>query len=91
MKKSQYSPAIPHDLHITTQYKGLATELIKDGQVFYENLDRLNLTEAWLVGELAKINIANTNDVFYASLNTDGIIFVDLKRANPPNMQKPED
>lgn len=66
-------------------------ELIKDGRVFHENLDRLNLSEAWLMAQLAKMNIENVNNVFYASLNTDGTMFVDLKRTDPPHLQKIED
>lgn len=79
-KRSQYMPVTPHDLHLSTQYKGLATELIYDGQVVKPNLDAVHLSEAWLRGELAKQGIGSEKVVALALLGTDGTLFVDRYR-----------
>lgn len=91
MKKSQYNPVTPRDLQMTTKYKGLSTEIIKDGQVLEQNLVQNNLSFAWLYNELHKQNINNLNEVFYAALNTDGSLYIDLNKDNLHYTQKVED
>jgi uncharacterized membrane protein YcaP (DUF421 family) len=77
LKRSQNLPVTPKDLKLPTQYKGLGTELIYEGQVITANLDRVNLSPAWLQQELSKQGIANLAEVTLAVLGTDGTLFVD--------------
>jgi uncharacterized membrane protein YcaP (DUF421 family) len=77
--KSQKRPVIPEDLKIPTQYEGLSIDLIVDGAVMYENLSKVNLNEAWLKEELSKYNINNLNDVFFATLDTQGKLYYQKK------------
>lgn len=91
LKKSQYLPLTPDDMNLSTKYKGLSTEIIKDGQVLEQNLKQNNLTWDWLEQELKKRNISNISDIIYAALNTSGVLYVSLKKSNLKYIQKVED
>jgi uncharacterized membrane protein YcaP (DUF421 family) len=78
--KSQKRPATPADLHVSTAYSGPATALIEDSQVLTENLQHVGLSREWLLGELARQGIADTSEVFYAELNTDGSLYIDRRQ-----------
>jgi uncharacterized membrane protein YcaP (DUF421 family) len=91
LKKSQNLPLTPYDMNITTEYKGISTELIKDGQLLEQNLVQRNLTIDWLKGELKKQNINNVNDVFYAAVNSKNGLYISLKKSKLKNVQKVED
>lgn len=77
LKKSQCQPVTPADLHIATTFKGISTELVQEGQIIDQNLKQLNLDEQWLLDELRKKGIADLKQVVYASLDTEGNLYVD--------------
>lgn len=70
--KSQKRPVQPSDLQIPTEYEGPPHTLIIDGQILHDNLNKLNLDEKWLTGELSKFNIYDPAQVFFAALDTAG-------------------
>lgn len=43
----------------------LPTEVVSDGQLIYENLVELELTEEWLMKKLKKQNVQSVEDVFF--------------------------
>lgn len=75
--KSQYAPLTPNDLKIATNYQGITTELIYDGVVIEENLKRVNLDRDWLDSQLKSLKIKSPGEVFLATLNTEGELYVD--------------
>ncbi len=77
LKKSQYQPVTPNDLQLSTEYQGVPTELIIEGKVIYGNLDQINKDITWLQQELNKQGINNMEQVFYATLSSNGQLFVD--------------
>ncbi|MCW2279391.1 DUF421 domain-containing protein [Heliophilum fasciatum] len=77
--KSQKRPVTPSDLGLSTPYEGVPVSLIIDGQVLQKNLDKVNLTEQWLKTELSKFNVAHFEDVFFASIDTEGKLYYQLK------------
>lgn len=91
LKKSQNLPVTPKDLGISTIYKGLSSEIIRDGQIVEQNLRQNNLTHQWLLDELSRRNIKRVEDVFLATLSADGKLYVDLRRDNPGYVQEVED
>lgn len=91
LKKSQYNPATPHDMGINTQYKGISSEIIKDGDVMEQNLKQNNLSIDWLFQELNKQKINKISDIAYATLNTDGSLYIDKRNDNLQYVQKVED
>lgn len=91
LKKSQNLPLTPADMNIATEYKGISTELIKDGKLIEQNLVQKNLTLDWLKTELKKQNVNNIKDVFYAAVNTKNSLYVSAKNSNLQDVQKVED
>lgn len=73
--KSQKRPTTPSDLSIQTQYEGLPTNLIIDGNINHDNLKKVKLTEDWLKKELKKFGLNDVKDVLFCSLDTDGSLF----------------
>lgn len=91
LKKSQHLPLTPKDMNMSTKYKGLSTEIVKDGQILEQNLLQNNVTHEWLMNELKNRNISQLTDVVYAALNTDGVLYVSIKQDNLKYIQKVED
>lgn len=91
LKKSQYLPLTPKDLNISTKYKGVSSEIIRDGSIVEQNLKQNNLAHEWLYNELSSRNIKNIREVFLATLSTDGNLYVDLRNDNPSYIQEIED
>lgn len=79
--KSQKRAVQPEDLQIQTKYEGLPTTLIIDGRINYDNLKKINLDENWLKTELSKFGINDIKEIFFASLDTLGNLFFQLKTA----------
>lgn len=77
--KSQARPVRPQDLKIDTQYEGLPVMVIEDGNILEDNLEENNLDSKWLEKELKKQGIHDVNEVFAATLDTQGRLFVSKK------------
>jgi uncharacterized membrane protein YcaP (DUF421 family) len=91
LKKSSHHTVTCKDLGLDTDYKGLAAEIIKDGEVLEQNLKQNNLDFSWLYSELRKQGIDDISRVMLATLNSDGSLYLDLKEHNPDYTQKVED
>jgi len=91
LKKSQYIPITPEELGISTNYKGVSSEIIRDGKIVHQNLRQNKLSHEWLYNELSSRGIKRLEDVFLATLSTDGNLFVDLRSDNPSYIQEVED
>ena len=76
--KSQNRPLTPKDLDLDTQYEGLATELILEGQILESSLESNDLSVDWLMHKLKELNIGTTKEVAFAALSTNGEFYVDL-------------
>jgi uncharacterized membrane protein YcaP (DUF421 family) len=77
--KSQARPLTPRDLHIPTEYEGLSTVLIEDGNIVEDNLRRSELNTAWLHEQLLQKGFKSADEVLLASLDTQGNLFVARK------------
>ncbi len=77
--KSQKRPVVPADMNLPTAYEGLPVTLIIDGYVFHKNLARINLNEDWLKAELQNFGINSFKKVLFASLDTEGKLFYQVK------------
>ncbi len=80
MPKSQNRPVTPKDLNIPTGYEGVSSELIVDGKVIEQNLEQNKLSRKWLEDQLKMQGIYNAGEVSYASLGTDGKLYIDKKQ-----------
>jgi len=78
LKKSQYQPITAKEIKLNTEYKGLSIPLIVEGKIYEENLNKLNLSKEWLNSQLKDKNIHSVENIFFASINTDGQLYISL-------------
>lgn len=64
--KSQKRPATPNDMSLIIPVEHIKTELIMDGNVLKENLERRGLDTNWLMGELKCLGYENESEIFLA-------------------------
>lgn len=67
------------DMNLTKSSSSLSYPVIIDGTVYKEVLTKLELSDTWLQHELSLLDINNTNDVFFACVNTKKELHVSLK------------
>jgi len=77
--KSQQRGLTPQDLGVETEYEGIPTILITDGEINYNGLNDVNLDEAWLWKELQKRGINDSKDIMLAVLETNGNLYLSTK------------
>jgi len=80
--KSDKQPVTTGDIGVTTQYEGVASELIVDGKLIQQNLQQNNLSKEWLITQLQKQGIKSIEEVSFASLDTSGNLYVDKYHDN---------
>ncbi|WP_324715786.1 DUF421 domain-containing protein [Carboxydochorda subterranea] len=80
--KSQKRPVRPSDLGISTSYEGLPIPLINDGRIDYRALAAAGLDITWLKKSLEQRGIHDPKEVLYASLDSEGQLFV--QEREPP-------
>ncbi len=76
LKKSENQSPTKQDLNINTEYMGLMTELIIDGDILTKHLQSIGKDKAWLVKELSKLNITETKNIIFCGLLSDGKLYV---------------
>ena len=77
--KSQYRMVQPRDLKINTEYEGLPTILIEDGNIINDNLKKSGLSREWLFDELKKKGFDSPNNILIALLDTTGRLYLSEK------------
>jgi len=75
--KPEHQPLTPKDMNVKVSPSGISTELIYDGIIIEENLRQLNKDRKWLLNELKKQKIKNSSEVFLATLNPGGSLYID--------------
>lgn len=76
------------DLNISKKSSSLSYPVVIDGEVYNNVLVKLGLSDTWLQQELNNLNIASSDEVFFASVNTEKELHVSLKKdvANKDNI-----
>lgn len=77
LKKPEYQPLTPKDMNIQTSFKGISTELIYDGILIEENLRQLEKDKKWLLRQLKQQGIHDVSEVFLATLDPSGSLYID--------------
>lgn len=77
--KSDKRSVTPKDLKIKPNQESVPLVLISDGKIRFEHLRDLNKDIKWLEKKLADRNIKSTKDVFLFSIDSDGIITMQMK------------
>ena len=80
MKKAGQEPATKKDVNAPApEPKYIPSEIISDGEIVKKNLSELNLTEEWVYEQLKKQGIGKVEQVFYAEIQTDGSLHIDVR------------
>jgi len=83
LKKQEQESPTKKDLQVPVQERlYLPTELIVDGNIVKRNLTELQLSREWLDEQLNKLGVHSVHDVFFAELQSDGTVYVDMKSAS---------
>lgn len=77
--KSQKRTLVPADLGIETKYEGISVDLIIDGKINHKGLKLVKLDAAWLEKQLQDLGWSDPEDIFYASLDTQGNFYFQPK------------
>ena len=83
--KSVNRPLTPEDMKITAFYRGLCVNIIIDGEIIEEHLKAIKRDKNWLYDELAKKNIEDCSDVFFAYVDSLGVLNIHLKNVKLVN------
>jgi uncharacterized membrane protein YcaP (DUF421 family) len=80
LMKAGQEPATKQDVKAAAPIpKYIPSEIISDGVMVKKNLTELNLTEDWVYEQLKKQGIGKIDHVFYAEIQTDGSLHVDMR------------
>lgn len=63
---SDKRPATPYDMNLTPEKEYISTEIIMDGRVLGENLERMGADKKWLDGQLKVNGYGSAKEVFLA-------------------------
>ena len=89
LPKSDKAPLTPSDLNIVTSPSHICTEVIMDGRVIGENLDRMNKTYSWLLEMLKSNGYSSPREILLALYKGDGSLSLFPKNvsAEKPKLQ----
>lgn len=76
IKKTEKRTVTKEDMNIKPPRDGLPVPIIMDGEVEYEHLEKYKLSEKWLISELKKKGFDSPWEIFYASLDSNGSLYV---------------
>lgn len=68
----------PEDFNIEANYEGIAFDLVVDGKIMGDNLEKINKDYNWLETEVGKFNM-KPEEALVVVLNGDGTIFCQKK------------
>ena len=70
------------DLDLKPTYRGLSINLIIDGKLQHKHLENANISEQWLNKELEKQHIKSVDEVFLATVDQAGKLYISLRNKN---------
>lgn len=77
LKNPELQPVTAKDMNIPPAKTGIGIDLIYDGIVVDLNLKQVNRNRKWLKSELKKQGINDPSEVFLATLEASGTLYVD--------------
>nr|WP_273841072.1 YetF domain-containing protein [Halalkalibacter alkalisediminis] len=85
LAKPPYLPAMQKDVLNVQATRGLAQGFIIDGKILHQSLKILGKDENWVREILVHHKIKRLEDVFYAQIDEQGIIYIDIRNDIVPN------
>lgn len=80
--KSQARPVTPQDLNVPTEYEGMPTVVLEDGNIIEDNLRRIGLDKDWLLEQLPRHGVPDPKAVAVAMVDTRGRLYVSARHAD---------
>lgn len=71
-------PVTAEDMLINKEYEGMATDIILDGRIVTENLNKVNMKEEEVISKMRNEGY-EINDVFYANVNAKKEFYIQKK------------
>lgn len=78
IEKPEKRDLTPEDMGITPNYMGLSYDLVIDGKIMHENLEKLNKTYSWLKKEVNKFGY-EPEEALIVVVNGSGLIYSQKK------------
>ncbi|MFX3674604.1 MAG: DUF421 domain-containing protein [Paenisporosarcina sp.] len=66
----------------TSDPKYMPSTIIEDGKIVKSDIPGLNITEEWVNKQLKKHGVNSVEQVFYAEIDSDGSVYMDLRDDN---------
>lgn len=79
LPKSTKRPVTPEDLKLQPAYEGLPIVFIMDGRLQKDAFASLGKSQAWLDNEIKKHQLNNIEEVLFASLDSSGSLYLQVK------------
>jgi len=86
LKKADKEAPSREDVGVPGVSKGLAIEVIIDGQLVYTNLEKMGLDGKWLMNQLNIKGVKSLNQVNFASVDKNHMLYLDLYEDNLQGM-----
>ncbi|MBQ9766060.1 MAG: DUF421 domain-containing protein [Lachnospiraceae bacterium] len=71
LPKSEHRPVTPSDMKLTVKSAHITTEVIMDGRILHDNLNRMGLDIKWLEKELHSHGYKSAKEIFLAICDKD--------------------
>ena len=85
IQKPNKRNTIPEDFNINPEYEGIAYDLVVDGKVMRQNLDKINREYSWLVDMLRENNMT-PQETLLATIDGKGNFFCQKKEGKRKNV-----
>ncbi|WP_078577975.1 DUF421 domain-containing protein [Salipaludibacillus agaradhaerens] len=79
LKKPAYLPAMQKDVFNIQLSRGVGQAFIIDGKILKKSLELLGKDEEWVKAVLKDHHISKFDDVFFAQIDRNGIIYIDKR------------
>ncbi len=89
--KSQKRPVTPEDMNLDTPSEGIPLTLILDGHVNKKNLSKAHMDITWLKDQIRQFGFNDVNQVLFASLDSEGKLFIQGKESYSDLPRSPHD
>ncbi|GMA51940.1 DUF421 domain-containing protein [Alicyclobacillus contaminans] len=89
--KAEHRPVTPTDMNLKVSPESIHMPIIADGVPIQKTLDVLGRDQQWLREELARRGYGQVEDVFFASVDTEGMLFIDPVDAPKDSVTRSEE
>lgn len=84
IKKTAFQPLTKSDAGLEQPDANYPVELIMDGQIIVENLEKKQLSEDWLAGQISLRGFLTPEQITYAVIDSSGRLFISPREQSSP-------